>query len=55
MQVIVSRAGRLHAGGMAEILNDIIRIGGTTALTGTVTADEIAGWMTHERSAWHVA
>ena len=55
MQVIVTRAGRLHAGGMAGILNDIIRIGGTTALTGSVTSDDIAGWMTHHRSAWHVA
>lgn len=57
MQLIVTRAGRLHLGAMADILNRIIRDGGSTALTGQVTPDEIGAWMTRApgRSAWHVA
>jgi L-amino acid N-acyltransferase YncA len=42
---------------MAELLNEIIRIGGTTALTRLVTGADIADWMQQNagRSAWHVA
>ncbi|MEM7717612.1 MAG: GNAT family N-acetyltransferase [Pseudomonadota bacterium] len=42
---------------MAEILNEIIEKGGTTAIATPVTADEITSWMQQEpsRSAWHVA
>lgn len=53
----VLRAGRLHGAGMAEILNEIIDQGGTTALTEHVTAsqlnDRIAGG--GDKSVWHVA
>lgn len=50
-------ANRLHSGEMAEILNEIILAGGTTALANPVTASELTGWMTRapDRSAWHVA
>ncbi len=50
-------ANPLHAGEMAEILNEIITAGGTTALTTRVTASELAERMAQgsERSAWHVA
>jgi L-amino acid N-acyltransferase YncA len=42
---------------MAELLNAIIRKGGTTAHTTPVSRDTILEWMDRapERSAWHVA
>ena len=42
---------------MAALLNEIIRAGGTTAIEGEVSADDIAQWMARapDRSAWHVA
>lgn len=51
----VRKAGRLDTREMADILNGIIAAGGTTALTTPVSADDIAEWMSHDRSAWHVA
>ncbi|QBY02406.1 GNAT family N-acetyltransferase [Rhodophyticola sp. CCM32] len=47
----------LDTNGMAELLCQIIRIGGTTAMTRPVTAVDIAGWMARApgKSAWHVA
>ena len=51
----VRKAGRLDTREMAEILNQIIDAGGSTALTTRVTSDSLAEWMTHDRSAWHVA
>lgn len=42
---------------VAELLNEIIAIGGTTALTNAITRAELGEWlMAHPRkSAWHVA
>ncbi|WP_325048848.1 GNAT family N-acetyltransferase [Rhodophyticola porphyridii] len=56
-EVHVRPAHGLDAGGMAELLCRIIRIGGTTAITRPVTAAEMADWMSRDpdRSAWHVA
>jgi L-amino acid N-acyltransferase YncA len=51
----VRRAGRLDTRGMAELLNEVIAEGGTSALATPVGRDDLADWMTHERSAWHVA
>lgn len=51
----VRRAGQLDTRGMADLLNDVIAEGGTTALTTPVTSDDLAEWMGHPRSAWHVA
>ncbi|MDA0961370.1 MAG: GNAT family N-acetyltransferase [Proteobacteria bacterium] len=53
----VTRAGRLHLGGMADLLNAVIAKGGTTAFVEAVTRDDLASWMERapERSAWHVA
>ncbi len=50
-------ANPLHTGEMAELLNEIILAGGTTALSTHVTAAELAARMAQspERSAWHVA
>lgn len=41
----------------AELLNEIIAIGGTTALTAPMTRDDLAGWLfaNPTRSTWHVA
>ncbi len=42
---------------MAELLNEIIGIGGTTAMTEPVSGIDLKAWMTRtpEASAWHVA
>ncbi|MEP2029777.1 MAG: GNAT family N-acetyltransferase [Paracoccaceae bacterium] len=47
----------LDAPDMAQLLNEIIKKGGTTALTRPVTGQDIAEWMATEadRSAWHIA
>ncbi|MGB0439986.1 MAG: GNAT family N-acetyltransferase [Primorskyibacter sp.] len=51
------RAGVLDTRPMAALLNEIIAIGGTTAFTASVTADQIRGWMAQApaRSVWHLA
>ncbi len=53
----VRRAMNLDAKSMAKLLNEIIRIGGTTALTRAVTGEDLMEWMANDpdRSAWHVA
>ncbi|MEM6588962.1 MAG: GNAT family N-acetyltransferase [Pseudomonadota bacterium] len=53
----VRRAGALDTGAMAELLNEIIEKGGTTALKETVTRGDLAEWMHHHarRNAWFVA
>ena len=53
----VRPAHPLDARDMAAILSEIIAIGGTTALTGKVEADDIRAWMrtAPEASAWLVA
>ncbi len=56
MTLHVRRAGALDATGMAEILNEIIAIGGTTAITEPVTVSDLTEWMRGDpRSIWHVA
>lgn len=47
----------LDAPDMARLLNEIISIGGTTALTHAVTGADLADWMAShpDQSAWHVA
>ena len=51
------RAIALDAPDMAQLLNEIIEQGGTTALTRPVTGRDISDWMNSdaERSAWIVA
>lgn len=53
----VRPAMRLDTGSMANLLNEIITIGGTTALVRPVTAQDLNEWMQVEadRAAWHVA
>ncbi|WP_300011525.1 GNAT family N-acetyltransferase [uncultured Roseobacter sp.] len=47
----------LDCASMAQLLNEIIEIGGTTALTKPVTGDDLKDWMAGHSSgsAWHVA
>jgi L-amino acid N-acyltransferase YncA len=53
----VRRPISLDAPDMARLLNEIIKIGGTTALTRPVTGDDLNEWMMSnaDQSAWHVA
>lgn len=57
MPVTVRSASPADARQMSELLNQIINVGGTTALTDPISAAEIADWMASDRdqSAWHVA
>ncbi|WP_353473839.1 GNAT family N-acetyltransferase [Salipiger sp. H15] len=40
---------------MAELLNEVITQGGTTALTEPVTGDDLRRWMATPRAIWHLA
>lgn len=53
----IVRAGALHTREMADILNEIIKVGGTTALVNPVTDHDLSEWMSRHpgKSAWHVA
>ena len=51
----VRRAGPLDAGAMAELLNEVIVQGGTTAMTEEVTREDIAGRIGAPRAIWHLA
>lgn len=53
----VRPAMELDATSMARLLNEIIGIGGTTAMVRAVTAGDITEWMACApgRSTWHVA
>ncbi|QIE46181.1 GNAT family N-acetyltransferase [Pseudohalocynthiibacter aestuariivivens] len=55
--ITIRRATTLDAGPLAELLNDIIAAGGTTAMTLPVTAAYIREMMDYapDQSAWHVA
>lgn len=57
MSLQVRRATSLDARQMAQLLNEIITEGGTTALVRPVTAADMEEWMAFDpdRSAWHVA
>ena len=47
----------LDASSMAQLLNEIVTIGGTTAMTRPVTGKDLTEWMATnaDQSAWHVA
>lgn len=53
----VRRASALDAASMAQLLNEIIEIGGTTAMTRPVTGDDLKERMAAnpDQSAWHIA
>ena len=53
----IRRAGLLDAGPLSDLLCDIIRRGGTTAMTSPVSRQELECWMRAApgRAAWHLA
>jgi L-amino acid N-acyltransferase YncA len=51
----IRRAGSLDCRALADLLNEIITIGGTTAKVDPVTGDEIAQWMARDKAVWHLA
>ncbi|KAJ57217.1 acetyltransferase [Actibacterium mucosum KCTC 23349] len=51
----VRKAGALDTRAMAELLNTIIAVGGTTALTQPVTGADLRMWMQTPGSHWIVA
>lgn len=53
--MIIRPAHDLDAGEIAALLTEIIAIGGTTAITGDVSREDILGWMSRTGGAWHVA
>lgn len=55
--ISIRPAMSLDCNSMARLLNDIIKKGGTTALTRPVTGSDLGDRMTSSpaRSAWHVA
>ena len=57
MTVHIRRAGALHAGAMADLLNAIIARGGTTEMTDPVTREMMIDKMARraEAAAWHIA
>ena len=56
MTVTTRRAGPLDARPMAELLNEIIEVGGPTAMTEPVSREDLMRWMEADpRSIWHVA
>lgn len=57
MSLTIRPATPIDTAAMAELLAQIIVIGGTTAHTGPVDASIIQGWMARapSQSAWHVA
>ena len=55
MSVSVRKAMLLDARPMAELLNEIVAEGTTTAIARPVTGDDIAAWMDTDRAAWSVA
>ena len=51
----IRRANRLDSRPMAELLNEIIATGGTTALTEPVSPDDIITLTEKFNTIWHVA
>ncbi|WP_425039941.1 N-acetyltransferase family protein [Primorskyibacter sp. S187A] len=57
MSATIRRGSRLDMRDTAALLNEIISVGGTTALTEPLTEQALSDWLSADadRSAWHVA
>lgn len=55
MSLHIRKAGSLDAAQMAELLNEIISIGGTTAFVTSVATQTLRDWMSDDGAIWHVA
>ncbi|WP_136636069.1 GNAT family N-acetyltransferase [Pseudooceanicola onchidii] len=51
----IRRAGALDGAAMAELLNEIIRAGGTTAITQEVKRDDLTARFDTPKSVWNLA
>ena len=51
----IRRAGAMDCRALAELLNEIIAIGGTTAIVDPVTSDQLSEKMAYENAVWHLA
>lgn len=51
----IRRAGPLDCGALAELLNEIIAQGGTTAMVDPVNSGQLVEWMGHQNAVWHLA
>lgn len=51
----IRRAGNMDARAMAELLNEVIAIGGTTAYVDPIDADYLIGRMAEAHAIWHLA
>jgi L-amino acid N-acyltransferase YncA len=51
----IRRAGPMDCRTLADLLNEIISIGGTTAIVSPVTAEQLSEKMTLEDTVWHLA
>ena len=56
-QVSIQRGSKGDLRQTADLLNEIIKIGGTTALTSPLTARALGEWLFNhpDRATWHVA
>ena len=55
MTLHIRPAKPFDAAVMAALLNEIIAIGGSTAMTRPVTAEDLRQWMAEPGSIWHLA
>lgn len=56
IQVEIRRAGEMDARAITELLNEIIEVGGTTAITEPMKPQDIVNLMRNApRNAWHLA
>jgi len=52
----IRRAGTLDCGPLADLLNEVVAEGGTTAITTPVTGGDLVDWMAADpRGIWHLA
>lgn len=56
-QITIQKGNVVDLRQAADLLNEIIAIGGSTALTAPLSRDEISGWLLGDpdRAVWHVA
>jgi L-amino acid N-acyltransferase YncA len=56
-QITIQKGSTVDLRQTAELLNEIIAIGGTTAMTKPMSRDDLEGWLmaNQDCSTWHVA
>lgn len=56
-QITIQKGSTVDLRQTAELLNEIIAIGGTTAMTKPMSRDDLEGWLMADQdcSTWHVA